>query len=453
MIRRGPGRAAPRSRRRVRALITGLLAVLAVLAAVVLATGETAAPIDPAPAPIVPVQTIVGAGEAAPVPTPEGVAAALAPALENPALGDLTGEVTDTVTGEVLWSRDADRPLTPASVAKTLTAAAAIAVLAPDHRWHTDVVLGADGRLVLIGGGDPTLTDRPTGTDGFFTGAGHLDALAAQIREADVPLTGVDVDVGRYRGPTMAEGWFDDDIPAGNIAPIEPVMLDSGRLDPSDPDSPRTPTPALDTGRALAAHLGLDTEDVGLAAAPAGAEPVARVSSAPMTTLVREMMTASDNVLAEAIGREVALAAGHPADFAGAVDAVAQTLADLGVDTAGATMFDASGLSVDDLLPARMIDRVLTLAATDPAMSALFDTLPIAAGTGTMAVRLTDGPGAGWVRAKTGTLSGVSSLAGVVVDVDGRALTFTLMSTGTSPADARPALDALALALRGCGCR
>lgn len=453
MIRRGRGSAATRGRRRAWALTTVLLTVQGVLAAVVLATGETGTAIDPAPAPIVPAAAIVAAGEDAPMPTPQGVEAALGPALENPALGDLTGEVTDTVTGEVLWSRDAGRPLTPASVAKTLTAAAAIAVLAPDHRWHTDVVLGEDGRLVLVGGGDPTLTDRPTGTDGFFTDAGHLDALADQIREAGVPVTGLDVDVARYTGPTMADGWFDDDIPAGNIAPIEPVMLDSGRLDPSDPDSARTGTPALDAGRALAAHLDLDTEEVGIVAAPPGAEPVARVSSAPMTTVLREMMTASDNVLAEAVGREVALATGHTPDFDGAVDAVAQTLSERGVDTAGATMFDTSGLSVDDLLPARLIDRVLALAATDPDMSALFDTLPIAAGTGTMAVRLTDGPGAGWVRAKTGTLSGVSSLAGVVVDVDGRALTFTLMSTGTSPADARPALDALALALRECGCR
>ena len=61
--------------------------------------------------------------------------------------------------------------------------------------------------------------------------------------------------------------------------------------------------------------------------------------------------------------------------------------------------------------------------------------------------------GAGWVRAKTGTLSGVSSLAGIVTTSDGRSLSFALMSEGTNPADARPGLDRIAALLRDCGCR
>jgi D-alanyl-D-alanine carboxypeptidase/D-alanyl-D-alanine-endopeptidase (penicillin-binding protein 4) len=57
------------------------------------------------------------------------------------------------------------------------------------------------------------------------------------------------------------------------------------------------------------------------------------------------------------------------------------------------------------------------------------------------------------VRAKTGTLTGVSALAGQVTDSDGRLLTFALMANGTSQSQSRPQLDALAAALRGCGCR
>ena len=64
-----------------------------------------------------------------------------------------------------------------------------------------------------------------------------------------------------------------------------------------------------------------------------------------------------------------------------------------------------------------------------------------------------ENPGAGWVRAKTGTLTGVSSLTGIVQTVDGRVLSFALISGGTSPADARPALDNVAGKLRECGCR
>ncbi|HEX8866844.1 MAG TPA: D-alanyl-D-alanine carboxypeptidase, partial [Lentzea sp.] len=62
--------------------------------------------------------------------------------------------------------------------------------------------------------------------------------------------------------------------------------------------------------------------------------------------------------------------------------------------------------------------------------------------------------GKGWVRAKTGTLTGVNALAGVVVDVDGRVLVFAFMSAsnGDPETAVRPALDVMAAALRGCGC-
>jgi D-alanyl-D-alanine carboxypeptidase/D-alanyl-D-alanine-endopeptidase (penicillin-binding protein 4) len=103
-----------------------------------------------------------------------------------------------------------------------------------------------------------------------------------------------------------------------------------------------------------------------------------------------------------------------------------------------------------------LIDEVLAAAAGpgDRRLRPLLDDLPVAGGTGTLADRFTSpSTGAGWIRAKTGTLSAVNSLAGIVTDADDRVLTFTLMSTGTPPEQAQPALDAVALVLRGCGCR
>ena len=88
-------------------------------------------------------------------------------------------------------------------------------------------------------------------------------------------------------------------------------------------------------------------------------------------------------------------------------------------------------------------------------MRDLLDTLPVAAGSGTLEDRFSgpSGAGAGWVRAKTGTLSGTSALAGTVTDVDGRSMSFALLSSGTNPAEARPVLDRMAAELRNCGCR
>lgn len=80
--------------------------------------------------------------------------------------------------------------------------------------------------------------------------------------------------------------------------------------------------------------------------------------------------------------------------------------------------------------------------------------LPVAGGTGSLSSRYVtqNQGGAGWVRAKTGTLSVASTLAGYVLDRDGRVLTFTLMSSDRPPEVSRPALDAVATTLRNCGC-
>jgi len=74
-------------------------------------------------------------------------------------------------------------------------------------------------------------------------------------------------------------------------------------------------------------------------------------------------------------------------------------------------------------------------------------------GTGASTAGTPNGDARGYVRAKTGTLTGTNALAGVVPDVDGRLLVFAFMSNGPDPVGARPRLDALAAALRGCGCR
>jgi D-alanyl-D-alanine carboxypeptidase/D-alanyl-D-alanine-endopeptidase (penicillin-binding protein 4) len=79
----------------------------------------------------------------------------------------------------------------------------------------------------------------------------------------------------------------------------------------------------------------------------------------------------------------------------------------------------------------------------------------VAGGSGTLADRYEGAAtgGRGWVRAKTGTLTGVNSLAGTVLDAEGRVLVFALLSNGPDPVAVRPRLDLLAAALRSCGCR
>jgi D-alanyl-D-alanine carboxypeptidase/D-alanyl-D-alanine-endopeptidase (penicillin-binding protein 4) len=137
-------------------------------------------------------------------------------------------------------------------------------------------------------------------------------------------------------------------------------------------------------------------------------------------------------------------------------------------------MVDGSGLSINDAVPATLLTQVLGAAAAPDsihqpfqqqspqqgqqqrttALRALLVGLPVAGGSGTLADRYQGAAagGRGWVRAKTGTLTGVNSLAGTVLDADGRVLVFALLSNGPNPSTVRPRLDALAAGLRACGC-
>jgi D-alanyl-D-alanine carboxypeptidase/D-alanyl-D-alanine-endopeptidase (penicillin-binding protein 4) len=255
----------------------------------------------------------------------------------------------------------------------------------------------------------------------------------------------------------MAQGWDASDVDNGDIAPIESVMIDAGRTQPTTVNSHRTRTPALDAGRELAKALGLDPGAVTLAKAPSGARQLAVVQSAPLVQRLGEMMEHSDNVLAECIAREVAAAINRPQSFAGASDAVSNRLSNAHVDMTGAALLDSSGLSVDDRLTARTLDGVIQAAAgpDQPALRALLDLLPIAGGSGTLADRFLDaasnqGP-AGWLRAKTGSLTAVNTLAGVLTDRTGRVLTFAFLSNAAGP-NGRNAVDALAARLWTCGC-
>src|SRR5690606_34068446 len=135
-----------------------------------------------APEPEVPVED-----PARPVPDPIAAPTALrtcsiTPQTQTAQLGDLHASVIDATSGEVLFDRQATTPVRTASVLKMLTAAVALEVLGPDHRITTRVVTGATPEtVVLVGGGDPTLSRLHAGQESFHRGAPKLSDLAAQV--------------------------------------------------------------------------------------------------------------------------------------------------------------------------------------------------------------------------------------------------------------------------------
>lgn len=489
-----------RPRRRTRRIVAaGLVVVLLAAAGGVLAVGDVAnrlelpwapnAPHGPEPDPVAVQRDITAAGDdGRSGPTADGVAAAIEDPIDDPALGTMAGSVVDPARGETLWESDASTPLTPASTTKLLTSAAALLALEHGSTVSTKVVAGDQpGSVIIVGGGDPTLSSVDDG-DGAYPGAAELDDLVAQVSDAvDGDVRSVAVDTSAFAGPQEAPGWAPGDAPSTFMAPVQPAMLDGGRTDPTDPRSPRTGDPTGELAAAFAERIGAEVGDTDATAAT-DAEVLGEVESPPIAELVETSVRTSDNLLSEVIARQVAVATGKEPSFAGGAEATEEVLADGGFDTSGLRLSDASGLSTDNRVPARLLTDVLAAAAADDAGDADADAdggddaddaadadggagatgdrarqlrpllagLPVAGGTGTLADRYEEGDttaGKGWVRAKTGTLSAVNSLAGVVLDTDGDVLVFALMSTGTGPDEARPALDAVVAALRECGCR
>lgn len=473
------GPAEPERARKPRRRKRGLLVAGAALLVVVLGAGSLVGvpgladrlgislpdglrPADPPPDPIAVHRQLHGLGQGkADRPTRQGLRTALAKVTGNKDLAKLTGVVVDPHTGKPLWQRSSDEAMAPGSTTKELTVAAALLRLDPNKRLVTKVVQGKDpSTAVILGGGDPTINSLAPGKDSVYTGAPHLKQLVQRVRKASGGrIKTVRIDQSRYPGPTAAKGWDPADIKAGNYAPIVPAQLDGGRSDPTEAEgTPRSNNPGGDLLKRFAEGIG--AKPAGEGSAPKGAKVLGTIRSAPLSELATNLLTISDNVLAEVFGRELAIATGHPATFDGATKAVRQVLGKHGFDTAGLQLADTSGLSTHDKLPARLLGSVLGAAVGDGKHSAklrpLLDGLPVAGGTGTLRNRYRSGASAdarGWVRGKTGTLTGVSTLAGYVQTKDNQLLAFAFMSNGGSLAEQKPALDAIAAELRECGCR
>ncbi|MCQ9339963.1 D-alanyl-D-alanine carboxypeptidase/D-alanyl-D-alanine endopeptidase [Corynebacterium phoceense] len=383
-----------------------------------------------APAPVDPLQP------AQPADAPLGdVAGRLTElARDNEALGNFGGQVIDTATGEVVWDQDGGTALLPASSTKVLTLAAATWELGEDDRITTEIVRGDNNAVIIKAAGDVWLTLE------------QLDAAAAQIKEAMPEVSGVFIDTRAWAGDDQAKGWDPENVDGGFVAPMQPAMVFGGRLGAATGDVPRSHTPALDVANLLAKRLGVTT--VGMSEAPDAAAPVATIESEPLSVRAEAAGKDSDNVMAEAIGRELAVARGKEASFAGAAEATLEVLGEHGVDTSQVFLADTSGLSDVNRIPADVLAGIMNQAATEDALRPLLGYLPVAGGDGTLYTRYTDLAGRGYVRAKTGTLTGTSALTGIVPGQSGHVFAFAFLVNDSDVLAARAAQDELASALR-----
>ncbi|MGW6198614.1 D-alanyl-D-alanine carboxypeptidase/D-alanyl-D-alanine endopeptidase [Kribbella sp. NPDC055110] len=398
-------------------------------------------------------------------PTAAGVGTALAAIIKDPSLGPHHGiYVYDASRGKPVFSVGAATPYTPASTLKLLTTVSALATLGPDHTFATKVVSAGTGSIVLVGGGDPLLTVKASASDGFPARA-TLQALAASTAKAlkaqGVASVTLGYDASLFTGPAVNTRWEANYVPEGIAAPTSALWVNEGRVSPGM--AKRATSPALVAATSfqkLLTQYGIKATAAKAAVAPAGATPLAQVKSPTLGQIVEYINLHSDNDGAETLLRHVGIATGNGGSYAGGVQGLRATLTKLGLDVSQATIYDGSGLTRANKVPLELLAGAVRVAVSKdhPELRHLLSGLPIAGFNGSLRERFASagtGTGTGLVHAKTGTLTGVHSLAGYARDRSGTLLVFAIASDSVPVAktlDARAALDRATAALANCGC-
>jgi D-alanyl-D-alanine carboxypeptidase/D-alanyl-D-alanine-endopeptidase (penicillin-binding protein 4) len=331
--------------------------------------------------------------------------------------------VVDLGTGRVLYSRNADRTLAPASNEKLLTTAAALVRLGQATTLQTvvrpapDAVLQPDGTLagdlILVGAGDPSLNDVA------------MRDLVAQLQAAGIrrvtgAIVGDESLFDNRRGSYDSSFRYDSDL-GGELSAL---TWGHGRFDSRGP--------AYWAASRLRYFLKLRNVRVSskVAVSPTATieTPTYAIHDSPtIADLVSITNHPSDNFYAETLLKLLGARAGTGGSTAAGITAVQEVLQRLGVR---AKMVDGSGLSRVDRVSAHQVVRLLAAMAGRREGAALRASLAAPGEWGTLEHRLTGTAARGRCRAKTGTLIGVSALSGYCFDAAGHTIVFSLLENG-----------------------
>lgn len=424
-------------------------------------------------------------------------------------------------TGRVVYDREGDRRMVPASNQKLLTSAAALEVLGADYRFTTEVLASGDragselhGDLYLRGTGDPSMQ-----VDDYAR-------LAAAVANRGIRTVrgSVVADDTWYDAVRLGDDWAWDDEQYGYAAPISALTVaPEANAEPGSilvevrPGSApgraavvgtvpatdqvrvvnRATTGAAGTARtvqverahgtntivvsgtipagaasytaqrstadptslaaevfaeALAEHGVSVVEDVERSVTPEAARPLVEHESAPLAELLVPMMKLSLNGYAESLVKAMGRAAHKEGTAETGLEAMTAALVVIGVDAAELRAADGSGLSRKNLVAADQLAELLIEVRDEAWFGEWEAALPVAAAPerlvgGTLRDRMEGTPAAGNVRAKTGSLTGVSALSGYVRGTDGQRMVFSVIFNnylGDAPKDIE---DEIAVAL------
>ncbi len=393
--------------------------------------------------------------------------------------------------GEVLYERNPDLSLSPASNMKLVTTAAALAKLGPDYRFTTEVLSAGkrdesslNGDLVLRGGGDSSLE-----TPG-------LADLADQVRKAGIRTIRGDLlaDDYRYDAERLGNGWNSDDEPFYYSAQISALSVNRNVLQFDVAPAMEVGQPARVTLKPLSDYLQILERPTSVAATettrvsvtrerarneirvrgriavggelirnrdvsveepelftaalfrklleergvqvkgkirrartPEGAEVLASRKSPQLSEMAALLNKPSDNLMAEMLLKELGTTVRLPGTASNGGDVAEAWLKSEGIETGGVAINDGSGLSRQDLLTARVVTELLARADRAPWKPAFVASLPVMGVDGTLRNRMKATRAEGAIVAKTGSLAYVSALGGYTTTAGGRRVAFSVL--------------------------
>ena len=362
------------------------------------------------------------------------------------------------IEGTRLVSVNPDIPLLPASNMKVVVAMVALDVLTPDFVFSTSLVgktngNAIDGDAYLIGGGDPVLVTgnypvtEPYPTFNFTRLEDLFDALVKKgITRIGGSIIG---DESRYDAerfsPSLGLG-----IKGTEVGPLGALMVNDGVVsgNPIKPDNP-----AL--GAATEFTNTLQNNGIAVSGSPkVGTAPqdlpiIAKIDSLPLSDIIAEMLTNSDNNTAELLVKEIGFAVSGEGSREAGLEAMKAKLVEWGIPLDVLQFFDGSGLDRGNRLTC---NTLMTLLTRDGGFGPVGLGLATANQTGTLREVLADTLGAGKLRGKTGTLTGAKALSGFVPFSADQASTFSLIINSPNAANQttyRPIWNALSDALGG----
>jgi D-alanyl-D-alanine carboxypeptidase/D-alanyl-D-alanine-endopeptidase (penicillin-binding protein 4) len=344
-------------------------------------------------------------------------------------------------SGQPLFEWKSGTRRVPASVQKLVTTAAALDRLGPEARFETAVLADGeiaegvlDGDLYLRGSGDPSF------------GTAALRRLATEVAETGLEqvggrVYGDETFFDRRRGGP-ASGWGISPY----VGPLSALAFNRGSLLPLARGWQSNP-PGFVADRMRVILRGREVE-VGRRGrpgrTPADATTLAAAESPPLAGLVRHTNQVSDNYYAEMLLKGLGARSGTTGSTAAGAGVAARFARELGFR---AHVVDGSGLSRANSISPRGVGRLLLEAQEEPWFDSFYRSLPLAGRSGTLDKRMRGTAADGRCRAKTGTLAGVSALAGYCKTRSRERVAFALLMNGVSLFSARRAQDRIAAAL------